>query len=120
MPYLKEKGVLETIIQSPSILALTLEEIKRREKYIEQVGGTILNPDGKRFNSIFGWSRKKFNKEAERTLKADTKKRPTNEEFEDKAGEAILAAAIKDSLGIGEELTESNIKKEEEEEEIDD
>ena len=60
LPYLEEEGVLKVVIISSSILILKLEEIKERKKYIEQIGETLVKPDGKSFNSIFGWTRKKF------------------------------------------------------------
>ena len=60
LPYLKEKGVLGIVKNSASILALKLSEIKERESFIEKIGETIVKPDGKAFNSIFGLSRKKY------------------------------------------------------------
>ena len=58
MQYLKEKGVLEILINSASILTLKLDEIKDREKFILSIGETITT-NGK-FNSIFGLSRKNY------------------------------------------------------------
>ena len=118
LPYLQEKGVLETVINSPSILTLKLEEIKSREEYIEKIGETILSPNGRRFNSIFGLSRKKFKErlEKEKTISKESEERvgkPTNEEFEKRVGEQTLMEALKDSSQIGKELTQQtqlNIK----------
>ena len=110
LPNLQEKGVLETVINSPSILTLKLEEIKSREEYIEKIGETILSPNGRRFNSIFGLSRKKFKErlEKEKTTSEKSEERvekPTNEEFEKIVGEQTLIEALKDSSQIGKELT---------------
>ena len=58
MSYLKEKGVLEILINSASILTLKLDEIKDREEFILSIGETITT-NGK-FNSIFGLSRKNY------------------------------------------------------------
>ena len=58
MPYLKEKGVLEILINSASILTLKLDEVKDREEFILSIGETITT-NGK-FNSIFGLSRKNY------------------------------------------------------------
>lgn len=58
MPYLKEKGILEVLINSASILTLKLDEIKDREEFILSIGETITT-NGK-FNSIFGLSRKNY------------------------------------------------------------
>ena len=66
LPYLKEKGVLEILPQSASILSLTLNEIKEREKFIEYVGENISNQNGTKFNSIFGLSRRKYSQRVEK------------------------------------------------------
>ena len=60
LPYLQKKGVLAVIKNSASILTLKLSEIQDREAFIEKIGESILRPDGKAFNSIFGLSRKKY------------------------------------------------------------
>ena len=61
LPYLKERGYLEYVKESASILSLTLEEIKERAQFIEQSGETFVNEKGK-FNSIFGMTRKNYQK----------------------------------------------------------
>ena len=61
LPYLKEIGYLEYVKESASILSLTLEEIKERAQFIEQSGETFVTEKGK-FNSIFGMSRKNYQK----------------------------------------------------------
>ena len=58
MPYLQEKGVLEVLITSASILTLTLEEVKERENFILSIGENITSKG--KFNSIFGLSRKNY------------------------------------------------------------
>ena len=60
LPYLQSIGVLETIKTSASILLLTLEEIKERQAFIESIGESIVK--GNKFNSIFGLSRKNYQK----------------------------------------------------------
>ena len=61
LPYLKEKGVLRTLITSSSILSLTLDEVKERENYVVNVLEEPL-VIGDKFNSIFGFSKKNYNK----------------------------------------------------------
>ena len=58
-PYLAEIGVLEYVINSASILSLTLDEIKERKQFIESIGESIVLDNG-RFNSIFGLSKKNY------------------------------------------------------------
>lgn len=60
LPYLQSIGVLETIKTSASILILTVEEIKERQAFIESIGEPIVK--GNKFNSIFGLSRKNYQK----------------------------------------------------------
>ena len=60
LPYLQSIGVLETIKTSASILILTVEEIKERQAFIESIGEPIVK--GNKFNSIFGISRKNYQK----------------------------------------------------------
>ena len=62
--YLDELGVLEYVINSSSILSLTLPEIKYRKDFIESIGEDLVLSNGK-FNSIFGMIRKNFNKKVE-------------------------------------------------------
>ena len=60
LPYLQSIGVLETIKTSASILSLTVEEIKERQAFIESIDESIVKGD--KFNSIFGLSRKNYQK----------------------------------------------------------
>ena len=60
LPYLQSIGVLETVKNSASILILTLEEIQERQAFAEKIGEPI-DING-RFNSIFGLSRKNYQK----------------------------------------------------------
>ena len=66
LPYLQEKRVLEVLPKSASILSLTLDEIKEREKFIESIGESVLNTYETKFNSIFGLSRKKYAQRVEK------------------------------------------------------
>ena len=59
MSYLKELGVLEILKKSPSILALTLEEIKERKQILDEYGLPFVLENGK-FNSIFGLSKNRY------------------------------------------------------------
>ena len=59
-PYFQDLGVLETVINSSSILTLKLEEIQERKSVLDMQGIPMVNERGK-FNSIFGLSRKKYN-----------------------------------------------------------
>ena len=58
LPYLDEKGCLDVVKDSASILSLKFEEIIERERFIESVGEQIV-VDG-RFNSIYGLSRNRY------------------------------------------------------------
>ena len=60
LPYLQSIGVLEIIKTSASILMLTVEEIKERQAFIESIDESIVKGD--KFNSIFGLSRKNYQK----------------------------------------------------------
>ena len=72
LPYLQKKGVLTIIKDSASILSLKLSEIQDREAFIEKIGESIVRPDGKAFNSIFGLSRKKYEeRKKQHTLSAN-------------------------------------------------
>ena len=57
--YLLGKGLLSVIINSPSILRLTINEIVDRESYINSCNQKLTTSDGK-FNPVFGWSKKLF------------------------------------------------------------
>ena len=95
LPYLQSIGVLETIKTSASILAWTLEEIKERQAFIESIGETIVKGD--KFNSIFGLSRKNYQKKVK--------------EYEEKKK---LIGKIKGAIQKGQELDEQiNHKKQE-------
>ena len=61
LPYLDSLDLLSYIIESASILRLTLEEIMERKEYIESQGESLITKTG-RFNSIFGLSRKNYEK----------------------------------------------------------
>ena len=54
LSYLLGKGLLSVIINSPSILRLTITEIIDRESYISNCNQEIVTSDG-RFNPVFGW-----------------------------------------------------------------
>ena len=62
-PYLEKLGVLDVVINSSSILTLSLEEIIERKDFIELLDGEMV-VDGK-FNSIFGLSKKNYQKRKE-------------------------------------------------------
>ena len=95
LPYLQSIGVLETIKTSASILILTVEEIKERQAFIESIGEPIVK--GNKFNSIFGLSRKNYQKKVK--------------EYEEKKK---LIGEIKGAIQEGQELDEqiSNKKQE--------
>ena len=64
LPFLKTKGVLPVIVTSASILALTKEEIEERMDYLQRYGEQVVvsTKEGQKFNSLFGFSRKKYKK----------------------------------------------------------
>ena len=93
LPYLQSIGVLETTKTSAPILILTLEEIKERQAFIESIGEPIVK--GNKFNSIFGLSRKNYQKKVK--------------EYEEKKK---LIGKIKGTIQEGQELDEQiNSKK---------
>ena len=95
LPYLQSIGVLETIKTSASILSLTLDEIKERQAFIESIGEPIVKEN--KFNSIFGLSRKNYQKKVK--------------EYEEKKK---LIGKIKEAIQEGQELDEQiNHKKQE-------
>ena len=95
LPYLQSIGALETTKTSASILLLTLEEIKERRAFIESIGEPIVKGD--KFNSIFGLSRKNYQKNVK---KYEEKKK--------------LIGKIKGAIQEGQELDEQiNHKKQE-------
>ena len=57
-PLLDSLGVLDTVINSPSILTLTEEEIKDRVAFLDRINENIVV--GETFNSLFGLSRKNY------------------------------------------------------------
>ena len=95
LPYLQSIGVLEIIKTSASILMLTVEEIKERQAFIESIDESIVKGD--KFNSIFGLSRKNYQKKVK--------------EYEEKKK---LIGEIKGAIQEGQELDEqiSNKKQE--------
>ena len=96
LPYLQSIGVLETVKNSASILSLTLEEIQERQAFAEKIGEPIVK-DG-RFNSIFGLSRKNYQKKE----KEFSQKQQLIEEIHE---------AIKDGQNLGGQIS-SDRKKE--------
>ncbi|MBQ8472592.1 MAG: hypothetical protein IJ501_03720 [Bacilli bacterium] len=62
-PYLESLGVLDVVINSSSILTLTLDEIIERKEFIESIGEDIVINN--KFNSIFGMSKKNYQKRKE-------------------------------------------------------
>lgn len=95
LPYLQSIGVLEIIKTSASILMLTVEEIKERQAFMESIGEPIVKGD--KFNSIFGLSRKNYQKKVK--------------EYEEKKK---IIGDIKGAIQEGQELDEqiSNKKQE--------
>jgi len=59
--YLDELNVLPHVINSASILDLTIDEIKERKEFIDNLGENIITNKGK-FNSLFGMSKKNYAK----------------------------------------------------------
>ena len=62
-PYLNSLGVLPTVINSASILTLSLDEIKERKQVLDYLGEPMVV--GNRYNSIFGLSKKNYQKKLE-------------------------------------------------------
>ena len=72
-PYLDSLGVLPIVINSASILTLSLDEIKERKEVLDYLGEHIVT--GKRYNSIFGLSKKNYQKKLESLNINNQKKR---------------------------------------------
>jgi len=68
-PYLEQLGILQYVINSSSILRLNLEEIQERKEYIESIGEELIIKDRFKFNSIFGMTRKNYQKKKEENKK---------------------------------------------------
>ncbi|HOZ55417.1 MAG TPA: hypothetical protein PK993_05230, partial [Clostridia bacterium] len=68
LPFLQEIEVLETLTTSNCILALTLDEIKERYDFVKNIGEEVIKSDKKVFNSIFGLSKKNYQKRVEKYL----------------------------------------------------
>jgi len=62
-PYLESLGVLPTVINSASILTFSLDEIIERKSVLDYLGEPMVV--GERYNSIFGLSRKNYQKKLE-------------------------------------------------------
>ena len=63
LPYLESIGVLPIVINSASILTLSLEEIQERKSVLDKLGENMVV--GNRYNSIFGLSKKNYAKKLE-------------------------------------------------------
>ena len=72
-PYLDSLGVLPTVITSASILRLSLDEIKERKQVLDTLGEPMVV--GNRYNSIFGLSKKNYQKKLESLNINNQKKR---------------------------------------------
>ena len=64
LAYMFGKRELETVLNSPSILKLTVTEIVEREIFIRARGEKLVINGV--FNPIFGWSKTKFSQELEK------------------------------------------------------
>ncbi len=63
LPHLQERGTIQGIIPSPTILTLKYDEILERERVLQQMGeADIVNG---RFNPIYGLSRKRYKAKVE-------------------------------------------------------
>ena len=63
LPYLYSLGVVSTVINSASILSLSIDEIIERKELLDYLGEPMVV--GSRFNSVFGLSKKKYLKKLE-------------------------------------------------------
>ena len=70
MPYLKGKGLLDVVLNSTSILRLTLTEIVEREFYLRERNESLVTSN-QTFHPAFGWSRAKF-EEKKKELEGST------------------------------------------------
>ena len=108
LPYLREKGYLEYVKGSASILGLTLEQIQERERFIEQQGESIIDQRGK-FNLVFGLSKKNYEKRVSKTVE-----RPSSELVE--VVKNVPVNEVRDGKKVLDEIT---AEKEKEGESID-
>ena len=107
LPYLKEKGYLGYIKGSASILSLTLEQIKEREKFIEEQGESIIDERGK-FNSIFGMSKKNYEKRAGKTQEKNETNRKKDSKSIARAVKDVPITKIREAQSVLNEITNEN------------
>ena len=107
LPYLKEKGYLEYIKGSASILSLTLEQIKEREKFIEEQGESIIDERGK-FNSIFGMSKKNYEKRAGKTQEKNESSRKKDSKSIARAVKDVPITKVREAQSVLNEITNEN------------
>jgi hypothetical protein len=108
LPYLQEKGYLEYLKNSASILNLTLEQIKERETFIKEKGDSIIDERGK-FNSIFGLSKKKYEKRvAELKKGVGQEKKNKSKKSLARVVKDVQLTKVKEAQGILNEITEEN------------
>ena len=72
-PYLDSLGVLPIVINSASILTLTLDEIKERKELLDYLGEPMVVKN--KFHKILGMSRKNYQKKLEELNIDSVKKR---------------------------------------------
>ena len=107
LPYLKEKGYLGYIKGSASILSLTLEQIKEREKFIEEQGESIIDERGK-FNSIFGMSKKNYEKRTGKTQEKNESSRKKDSKSIARAVKDVPITKVREAQSILNEITNEN------------
>ena len=107
LPYLKEKGYLGYIKGSASILSLTLEQIKEREKFIEEQGESIIDERGK-FNSIFGMSKKNYEKRTSKTQEKNESSRKKDSKSIARAVKDVPITKVREAQGVLNEITNEN------------
>lgn len=107
LPYLKEKGYLGYIKGSASILSLTLEQVKEREKFIEEQGESIIDERGK-FNLIFGMTKKNYEKRTGKTQEKNKTNRKKDSKSIARAVKDVPITKIREAQSVLNEITNEN------------
>ena len=107
LPYLKEKGYLGYVKGSASILSLTLEQVKEREKFIEEQGESIIDERGK-FNLIFGMSKKNYEKRVGKTQEKNESSRKKDSKSIARAVKDVPITKVREAQSVLNEITNGN------------
>ena len=86
---------------------MTLEQIKEREKFIEEQGESIIDERGK-FNSIFGMSKKNYEKRTGKTQEKNESSRKKDSKSIARAVKDVPITKIREAQSVLNEITNEN------------